>query len=122
MAALTWFKKAACCYDDAMRQLAFMYYRGFGTPQDYKAAFKWNRAAASLGHSGAQVALAVAYFNGQGTLQDYIYAHMWANIAAANDPDAITFRNDMEKRLVPHQLAEAQRLAMECVQKNYKNC
>ena len=63
------------------------------------------------------------YGTGQGVLQDNVYAHMWWNIAASNGDDgAMKNRDIVAKRLTTEQLAEAQKLARECVRKKYKGC
>jgi hypothetical protein len=63
------------------------------------------------------------YTKDQGVLQDNIYAHMWSNIAASlgNDP-ASKNREIIAKRMTPADISAAQKLARECVAKNYKGC
>ena len=63
------------------------------------------------------------YADGQGVTQDNIYAHMWLSIAASRG-DALTTkrRDNVAKKMSASQLAEAQKLARECVRKNYKGC
>ena len=63
------------------------------------------------------------YYEGKGVPQDYVYAHMWANIAASGgQKNAVKFRNLVEEEMTPSQIAEAQKLARECVRKAYKDC
>ena len=38
----------------AQFNLGVMYYNGYGVPQDYKTAMKWNILAAEKGHAAAQ--------------------------------------------------------------------
>ena len=52
-----------------------------------------------------------------------VYAHMWFNIAASQgDENAAKLRDIIAERMPPSQIAEAQKLARECVRKNYKDC
>ena len=63
------------------------------------------------------------YTKGQGVLQDDVYTHMWWNIAASNGhADAVKARDIVAKIMTTEQLAEAQKLARECVRKKYKGC
>ena len=81
---------------------------------------KWFRKSAEQGDVSAQFGLGWMYAN---FLQDDIYTHMWWNIAASNgNADAVKSRDIVEKRMTTEQLAEAQKLARECVKKNYKGC
>ena len=110
---------------DSMAQanLALMYYNGHGVAQDYKTAVKWYTLSAEQGEASAQSRLGYMYFIGQGVIQHYVKAHMWSNIASSNGgiftPEN---RDDIAKKMTPSQIEEAQRLARECVAKNYKGC
>ena len=100
-----------------------MYGNGYGVTQDDATAVKWYRKAAEQGNADAQYNLALMYEDGKGVVQDVAYAHMWWNIAAANgDEDAARARNTIAKEMTSSQIAEAQKLARECVRKNYKGC
>lgn len=56
-------------------------------------------------------------------MQDDVYAHMWWNLAAANGEVAAQKTRDIvAKSMTSSQLAEAQKLARECVAKDYKGC
>ena len=91
--------------------------------QDHKEAVKWYTKAAEQGHARAQNNLGVSYENGEGVPQDDVYAHLWYNIAGANgDPTGRKYRDEVAKRMTPDQIAEAQRVARECVKKDYKDC
>ena len=58
-----------------------------------------------------------------GVLKDYVYAHMWGNIAVSiGGKDKGKVRDFVEKKMTPTQIAEAQKLARECVRKKYKGC
>ena len=67
--------------------------------------------------------MSALHLGGKGVIRDYVYAYMWANIAMANgyEParDAV---NKLPATMLPAQVAEAQKLAAECVKKEYKNC
>jgi hypothetical protein len=63
------------------------------------------------------------YANGQGVPQGNVYAHMWLNIAAASgDKDAVKNRYIVAGKMTPADISKAQKLARECVAKNYKGC
>ena len=107
----------------AQFNLGVMYKRGIGVLQDYKEAVKWYTKAAEQGNANAQGNLGFMYGNGNGVLQDNVYAHMWFNIASSNGSENDRKNRDLAaERMTPDQLAEAQRLARECVKKDYKNC
>jgi uncharacterized protein len=63
------------------------------------------------------------YERGQGALRDNVLAHMWYNVAGSNgDKMGAKYRAIIEKRMIASQIAEAKKLARECVKKNYRNC
>ena len=103
--------------------LGLMYDEGKGVPQDYKTAVKWYRLAAEQGDPLAQSRLGAMYGNGQGVLQDNVYAHMWFNIAVSSGNESASNNRDIAaKQMAPQQIAEAQKLARECMAKDYKGC
>ena len=103
----------------AQYSLGVMYDTGQGVPQDYKEAVNWYRKAALQGDSDSQVNLGVMYLLGQGVLQDYVQAHMWFNIAGANgDATGINNRDIVAEKMTPDQIAEAQKLAREWIDKH----
>jgi TPR repeat protein len=84
---------------------------------------KWYKLGAEQGVINAQVNLGVKYASGQGVIQDMVYAHMWANFAASSgDENAVNFREALEEKMTSAEIAEAQKFARECVEKNYKGC
>ena len=100
-----------------------MYEKGQGVAQDYKEVVKWYRLAAEQGEATAQGNLGGMYGNGQGVIQDNVMAHMWLDIGASNgSTNAAKNRDIVAKRMNESQLAEAQKLARECVARNYKGC
>ena len=123
-AAVQWYRRAPeQGHADAQSNLGWMYDKGEGVPQDHKAAVQWYRRAAEQGHADAQSNLGVMYAQGQGVPQNYVHAHMWLNIAASHgDKTAVKERNLAEKKMTPSQIAEAQKLARECVRKAYRDC
>ena len=67
--------------------------------------------------------LGAKYALGQGVPKDYVRADMWYIIAESKgDKDATRDRNIVTKLMTPDQIAEAQKLARECVRKKYKDC
>ena len=107
----------------AQNNLGAMYDKGEGVPQDYSTAVRWYSLAAEQGYAYAQSNLGIMYALGQGVIQDNVYAHMWLNIAASQgNENAVKSRDLIAKVMTPAQIAEAQKLARECVKKNYKDC
>jgi TPR repeat protein len=108
--------------------LCTLYEDGSGVPQDYTEALKWCRLAAVQGNWTAQIALCDLYINGQGVPQDYVRAHMWCNLASAlpgsasDIRSASGLRDALSKRMTPQQIADAQKLARDCRQRNFKDC
>jgi TPR repeat protein len=100
-----------------------MYDNGEGVLEDHKEAVKWYTLAAEQGLSAAQYTLGIMYGLGEGVIQDNVYAHMWSNIAASNGNEtAKEYRDIIAKQMTPSQISEAQKLARECVAKDYKGC
>jgi TPR repeat protein len=63
------------------------------------------------------------YYNGEGAIRDNVYAHMWANIAASQGSEhGELSRDGIAEGMTTEQIAEAQKLARACVQKEYKGC
>ena len=108
---------------DAQYNLGVMYDKGHGVIQDYKEAVRLYRRAAEQGHASAQSNLANRYYYGEGVIKDIVYAHMWKNISASNGRDKSREElKTIEKKMTTLDISEAQRLARECVRKNYKGC
>jgi hypothetical protein len=122
--AVKWYRLAAEQGDAfAQSNLGLMYRQGQGVPQDDKTAVKWYRLAAEQGYASAQTNLGYMYGKGQGVVQDNVYAHMWWNIAASSgDKSSVKNRDIVAKRMTPSDISTAQKLARECVRKNYKGC
>ncbi len=120
-AGVVWVKLAAeQGHADAQNSLGNIY-----AFDDNKAAFKWYMLAAEQGNADAQNELVWMYGNGEGVIQDYTLALMWLDIAASRRNENIFWkisRYDITKKLTPSQIEKAQKLARECVAKNYKGC
>ena len=90
---------------------------------DWATALKeWNPLAKE-GNAPAQYNLGLMNATGEGVIQDYVKAYMWWNIVASNgDDNGRKNRDIIAKQMTPSQIKKAQRLARECVAKNYKGC
>ena len=107
----------------AQSLLGSMYHEGQGVPQNHKTAVKWFTLAAEQGDADAQSNLGLMYGMGTGVIQDNVYAHMWWNIAASSgDKDAFKNRDIVAGKLTRADISTAQKLARECVAKDYKGC
>ena len=90
---------------------------------DYTTALREWKPLAEQGVAFAQYNLGVMYAKGQGVIQDYVRAHMWWNLAASSgNKNAGKGRDIIDKRMNTSQIETAQKLARECVRKNYKGC
>ena len=86
-----------------------------GVPQNFREAFACSRKAAEQGLWNAQVSVGWKYQLGKGVPADLVEAYKWFNLAAAQDANAISFRDDIMKSLTAEQIAEGQRRAAEFV-------
>ncbi len=123
--AVRWMRRAAeQGYAVAQFNLGSMYSRGEGTLQDYREAVRWYRKATTQGDVDAMTNLGAIYFNGEGVPKDLIRAHMWSNLAAAagDTHKGVSNRDLAASKMTPAQIAEAQRLARECLASDYKRC
>ena len=103
--------------------MGVMYENGQGVLQKYETAVKWYKLASEQGYAKAQGNLGTKYAFGLGVPTDYIRAHMWGNIAAMNGHQlGAKLRDDFEKKMTAAQIAEAKKLARECVAKKYRGC
>ena len=63
------------------------------------------------------------YAAGDGVTQDNVRAYMWSSLAAASGYKMAMANVDiLAKRMTPQQIAEAQKAARECQQRNFKGC
>ena len=89
-----------------------MYDKGYGVPQNFIEAVKWYKKAAEQGNASAQNNLAFLYDKGYGVPQNFIHAHVWYNLAATRGSKlAADGRDNVAKKMIPAQVAEAQQLA-----------
>ncbi|MCH8347872.1 MAG: sel1 repeat family protein, partial [Proteobacteria bacterium] len=118
--AVKWYTLAAKQGDAvAQNNLGAVYRDGEGVLQDYKEAVKWFSLSAEQGFSEAQQSLGHMYFNGNGVPQDFVRAHMWSNLAAANGhKEATENREILAEQMTLDQIAEAQKLAREWMEKH----
>jgi hypothetical protein len=137
--AAKWYRLAATQGDaNAQVMVGLRYDRGKGVPQDYVQAAKWFRLAAEQGEADAQSQLGSMYQSGRGVAQDYVRAYMWFSLLGASgepvdgkldnklrDIDrnlGRTLRDIVAKMMTPQQVVEAQKLARECQQRDFKGC
>ena len=122
--AVYWYRLAVeQGYAIAQYNLGLMYEKGKGVPQDDKEAARLYRLAAEQGYADAQGNLGVMYVFGKGVTKDFVYAHMWGNIALMNGNErGASVRGHVAEKMTSSQIEEAQRLARECIKKNYKGC
>ena len=120
--AINWFiKSAQLGNEDAQYELGILF--SGGKNKDYKLAVRYFRDSAENKHFLAQYRLGVMYREGKGVIQDYVYAHMWFNLAIAEEGNVDSTRkstSDLEKKMTPEQIAEAQKLAREWMEKHKK--
>lgn len=117
--ALALYRQAAALGSaDGYEGLAELYSDGDGVIQDYVKADAMRRRAAAKGSSAAQQKLALYYYRGvEGYNQNFVLAYAWADVAAANSAFqgynslSKSMRDELQDRLSPAQLAEAQRFA-----------
>ena len=96
---------------------------GEGVPEDDATAVKWYTKAAEQGNAGAQFNLGVMYGNGEGVPENNVLAYMWWNLAAAQgDESSKSHKNNIQEKMTPAQIEEAQRLSTECLAQDYKDC
>jgi len=94
--------------------LGLMYFNGEGVTRDYKEALKWFRKAAEQGNALAQFALGEMYYSGDGSAKNYVLGYKWLNLAASSgDDSARSMLDELEKKMTPEQIAEAQKLSKE---------
>lgn len=112
-------EKAAHAGDaESAYELGKVYQYGLlSTTQDEKRSVQWYRAAAELGHRGAQFEMSVAYYKGLGVPLDKAEAAKWWTLARANGdsvPDWMRASiESAEARLTPEEIAAGRRRAQE---------
>ncbi len=119
--AAQWYRKAANLGDgEKQYELGLRFQEGRGITRDDTEAVWWYRRAAEKGNLlfcfRALFQLGFMHYLGHGVPQDYVLAHKWVNIAASNltGPErdkAEKTRDEIEAKMTPAQIAEAQKLA-----------
>ena len=125
------YKEAARWYSLAAKQgnsgamlfLASLLVQGKGVTQNFAEAVRLLKLSSAQGLVDAQWFLGGMYQKGQGVKKDFIRAHMWFNLSAAQgDESALRMREQVAQIMTPQQIAQAQKLAVECLTRNYKGC
>ena len=81
--AMKWYMKAAEKGSiDALNDIGYGYYYGYGVDKDYKEAVRWFRKGAMKGNLNAQHWLGYCYLNGNGVIKDLDEAKKWLKKAA----------------------------------------
>ena len=81
--------------------------------EELRKEFQGVKSKAEQGDALAQSGLGWMYDNGQGVEKDYAEAYAWYNIAAKTEPKAAEMRDDLEKKMSPQQVGEAQKRTRE---------
>lgn len=108
-----WVRKAADQGEaEAQWILGCLYLGGFGVRKDPAEGVEWLRKAAEQGDADAQGILADQYEAGVGVAKSRVEAYRWYSLAAAKGSEAAR-RNlgSLESKMLPAEIAEAQRLA-----------
>jgi len=108
----------------AQLYLGFLHANGQGVARDDDAAADWYRRAAEQNNMLAQIRLAMMYRRGRGVRQDPVKAHLWASLAARDEKHlkgvATALRQALEPDMTQAQVAEAERLTREWLEKHKK--
>ena len=120
--AVKWYRKAAeQGHVRAQYDLGRSIAGGQGTLLNGIEAAKWFRKAAEQGHAMAQYRLGLRYSMGTGVPKNNVRAYMWWSLAAMNGiENGALFRDRVAELMTPAQIAEAQKLAREWLEKHKK--
>ena len=106
----------------AESELAYMYSRGQGVPQNYSETLRWRRKSAEQGYPSGEAGLAYMYLHGQGLPQDNSEALNWYRKAAdggdANAENSLGIMYE-EGEGVPQDYPEALRWYGKAADQNY---
>jgi TPR repeat protein len=103
---------------DAQYHIAEMWLGGHGVVEDIDKALSLLNKAADSGQVQAIERLGHMYREGWKVPQDYVEAHKWYNIAASLGDDRAKYERDaLTKLMTPSQIAEAQKLAREWMER-----
>ncbi len=113
---------AADGHAEANYYLGGMCWEGQGLlKKDFKEAAKYYERAAEKGHAMAQYTMSRMYYTPRGVLQNHVIAHMWANISIANGYAlGNKLINLIEESMTNEQIAEAQKMAQDWLDKHSK--
>jgi uncharacterized protein len=122
--AIRWYKLAAKKgLASAQLDLGMNYQLGIGVSQDHMEAVRWYKLAAEQSEAGAQALLGANYALGRGVPLDLVRGYMWSDLAAAQGQKlAGEVRDTITKEMTPQEIAKAQKLARECLERHYKGC
>jgi TPR repeat protein len=103
-----WEPEARAGGADAQSGLGFLYYRGFGVPQNYARAFDWYARAARQGQPEAQMFLGALYLYGDGVERDLVKAYAWCEISQSNGAlGGLDCRQQAQRHMTEAQIASA---------------
>lgn len=107
---------------DAASQTALgsLHYMGRGVPHDHAEALRLYRLAAETGYPTAMFNLGLFYFDPHGE-PNFVKAHKWFNLAADKGMQEASWRlGRVADMMTAEQIAEAQRMAREWMEKHQK--
>ncbi len=96
-----------------------------GVSRDYAEALKWYRKAAEQGYGDALANMGEMYAGGFGVPKNYILAYMYLELASVQHAKTFTLkitRAVVSRKVTAAQIAEAKRLATECLRVKFKGC
>lgn len=97
---------------DSSAHTLSLFYSSHETERNFDKAFEHYKKAAAQGHVKAYERLGVLYRDGNSVPQDFVMAHMWLNLSSAKqNQEARTMMHDLEKKMTPSQINEAQIMA-----------
>ena len=103
----------------AQANLGDLYHLG----ENYAEAVKWYRKAADQGDASAQSNLGLMYAKGEGVPENSIRAYVWWSMAKTQGEEKAASNIDILKpQMTKQQIAQAQALAAQCYESNYKDC
>ena len=117
--------KALADQGDAIAQynVGFMYDTGNGVPENDAEAVKWYRKAADQGNAKAQSNLGLMYAKGEGVPENFVHAYVWWSMAKTQGHKGAKGNLEILKpQMTKQQIAEAQSLAAQCYESDYKDC
>ena len=112
--AAKWYRLAAeQGYADAQNNLGVMLNNGDGVARNYEEAMKWYLAAAESENRDAPNNISVMYMSGVGVRRDFVKAVTWFLIAGKGDPEAMSNKNFLVKRMTINEIGQAENMAKE---------